>query len=365
MIRIVHVINTAGVGGGAEHTLALARDTARAGYGVAVVVGRDGPVRARIQDAGIPVRVLGPMGVASPLRLTRLLPAMQPDILHLHGSRSGLAGTIAHAAVRGPAVVYTAHAFAFKRRLPAALRWLAARADAFTCARADRVICLTRADVEAARNAGVLRGDAVLIPNGIDHRRFLDAPDRRETLGIPAGVPVVGMIGRLVPDKDPVGFVAAARAVAGVLPEARFLVVGDGPLRPRVQEAVEREGLAGVVIMTGERPDIPELLATMDVVVLTSRWEGMPMVVLEAMASARPVVAPRLGGLTEVIEDGVTGRLTPPGDERTIAEAVIALLRDAPARRRMGEQGRARVRERFSLERMVAQTLAVYREVRG
>ncbi|HEU5300098.1 MAG TPA: glycosyltransferase, partial [bacterium] len=194
---------------------------------------------------------------------------------------------------------------------------------------------------------------------------FLDAPDRRETLGIPAGVPVVGMIGRLVPDKDPVGFVAAARAVAGVLPEARFLVVGDGPLRPRVQEAVEREGLAGVVIMTGERPDIPELLATMDVVVLTSRWEGMPMVVLEAMASARPVVAPRLGGLTEVIEDGVTGRLTPPGDERAIAEAVIALLRDAPARRRMGEQGRARVRERFSLERMVAQTLAVYREVRG
>lgn len=89
------------------------------------------------------------------------------------------------------------------------------------------------------------------------------------------------------------------------------------------------------------------------------------MVVLEAMASARPVVAPRLGGLTEVIEDGVTGRLTPPGDERAIAEAVIALLRDAPARRRMGEQGRARVRERFSLERMVAQTLAVYREVRG
>lgn len=363
MRRIAHVINTADIGGGAEHVLALARHTGRAGYDNAVVVGRDGPVRARMRDAGVPVVVLGPMGITSPLRLARVLRSLRPGLLHLHGSRSGVTGTIAAALAGVRPVVYTAHAFAFKRRLPAMLRWLAARADAFTCARADRVICLTRGDVDAARTLGVLRGDAVIIPNGIDPGRFAAAADRRGELGINARVPVAGFIGRLVPDKDPVGFVTVARAVADALPDARFIIVGDGPLRPQVEAAATQRGLASHLIMAGVRTDIPELLATMDVVVLTSHWEGMPMVVLEAMASARPVVAPALPGLDEVVEDGVTGRLTPPGDLAALAEAVIALLQDAGARRRLGERGRGWVYERFTLERMIDRTLEVYREV--
>lgn len=364
MTRIVHVINTAEVGGGAEHVLALALHAPRAGFESTVVVGRDGLARARIERAGISVTVVGPLGVGSPLRLARVLRSSHPDILHLHGSRSGFTGAIAAAMAGVRPVVYTAHAFAFKRRLPAGLRWLAARADAFTCARADQVICLTRGDAAAARAAGILHDGAVIIPNGVELARFSGIAHLREELGIGPRAPVAGLVGRLVPDKDPVGFVAAARAVASALPEARFLIVGDGPLRRRVEEAVRREGLGSRVIITGTRHDVPALLATMDVLVLTSRWEGMPMVVLEAMASARPVVAPALPGLDEVIDDGRTGCLTPPGDLARLAQTLVMLLRDAPRRAAMGERARARVYEQFVVERMVASTLDVYVAVR-
>lgn len=364
MMRVVHVINTAEVGGGAEHVLALSRGMAGHGYRSTVVVGRDGPVRARLRDAGVPVVVLGPMGIAAPVRLAGVLRSLRPEILHLHGSRAGVTGTVAAALAGIRPVVYTAHAFAFKRRLPAVLRWLAARADALTCVRADRVICLTRGDAEAARTRGVLRDGAAVIPNGIDPARFASAQDRRAELGFDRLAPVAGLIGRLVPDKHPVGFVRVARAVVDALPGARFLIVGDGPLRGEVEDAVKRAGLGAHVIMTGYRSDIPELLATMDVVVLTSRWEGMPMVVLEAMASARPVVAPALPGLDEVIEDGVTGTLTPPGNLAALAQAVIALLRDAPARRTLGARAQARAHDEFALDRMVSSTLEVYRQVR-
>ncbi len=160
-----------------------------------------------------------------------------------------------------------------------------------------------------------------------------------------------------------IAFVRLARRVVESVPQARFLLVGDGPLRPMVEQAVQALNLRDRVILTGFRGDIPELLATMDVVVLTSLWEGLPFVLLEAMAAQRAVVATHIQGSNEVVVDDETGYLVPPQDPESLATAVIELLQDPTRRERMGRRGRERVEQNFSLERMIHDTVQTYRTV--
>lgn len=331
-----------------------------------VAVGRDGPAASRLREAGVPVVVLGPMGVGAPRSVARIAARVPHDVLHLHGSRAGLAGTLAsrlRLLDRLHPIVYTAHAFSFRRGAPRVFRWAFARTERFTCSTAGAVICLTHADVRAAQQAGVTARRFVVIPNGLDASRFRAAADRRDEFGIPRGAPVAGLIARLVPQKDPLRFVEVADAVSRAVPEARFLLVGDGPLRGAVEAAVRDRGLDGRVTLTGFRADVPELLATMDVFVLTSAWEGLPFAVLEAMAAQRPVIVSDLPGIDEVLEHGRTGLIVNGREPLAIALAVQGLLRDPARRREMGQAGRARVEQRFTIARMAEDTAAVYDDV--
>jgi len=204
-----------------------------------------------------------------------------------------------------------------------------------------------------------------VIANGVDIAAFTTTRSRRDEFGFDAHIPVVGMIARLVPQKDPLSFVRMAHLVTGAIPDTRFLLVGDGPLRAAVEHAVREKSLDGRMIATGFRDDIPELLQTMDVVVLTSVWEGLPLTLLEAMAAARPVVATRVQGSTDVVAEGETGVLVPPGDATQLAAAVVELIRKPEQRQRMGAKGRDRVEREFSVDRMVTATAGVYRSVLG
>jgi glycosyltransferase involved in cell wall biosynthesis len=359
-MKALHVINTAEVGGGGSHLIQLAQGLALHGWTSTVVVGRDGPSGPGLRAAGVPVLTLGgSMGVGTLLSLPRVLRSQRPDVVHVHGSRAGLLGTLsAHAAGVRP-VVYTAHAFAFRREDYPILRRAFVLAERATCELADHVICLTHGDLAAAKEAGIPTSRATVIPNGIDVTRFTAGADRA-VLGIAEGVPVIGMVARLVPQKDPMTFLHAARRIADTLRDARFLLIGDGPLRSRVESAVRALGLEGRCLVLGTREDVPELLQAMDVVLLTSRWEGLPIAALEAMAAARPLVASRLSGLSEVIDDGLTGVLVSPGDSAQFAAAAVALLRDAPRRAAMGARARRRVADHFSQERMVTSTVGAY-----
>ncbi len=360
-LQVLHVINTAEVGGGGEHVVRLARALIRYGFRSAVAVGRDGPATGRFRDTGVSVTILGTYRVSAPIRLAALFKAVRPDLVHLHGSRAGFVGALAAQLSRSGPIVYTAHAFAFKRRLPGILRWGAAGADRLTCHFASKVICLTQKDVEAARQHGIGVSNFVVIPNGIDLGQFATPPDLRSEFGLGASTPVVGMIARLVPQKDPQTFVRMARQVVDAVPEARFLLVGDGPLRFPVEQLVRELDLEKWVTLTGFRQDVPAMLATVDVVVLPSLWEGLPLVVLEAMAAAKPVVASALPSLAEVVVDGETGLLVPVREYSGFAEAVIHLIRHPDVRQVMGRKGRDRVARDFSLDQMVKATVGVYR----
>jgi glycosyltransferase involved in cell wall biosynthesis len=364
---VLHIINTAEIGGGGEHLLNLTRGLVPQGFSSQAVVGRDGPFSERLRRAGVAVEVVGPLGVAAPLRLASLLRTSPPAVLHLHGSRAGFLGSLAARMAGVRPVVYTAHALAFHRPLPPGLHALAGRAEAVTGRLADRVICLTTGDCEAIIRRGVPRERIAVIPNGIDPDRFApsDAAAVRDAcrreLGLRADDVAITMVARLVPQKDPLSFVRMARSVADQIPEARFLLVGDGPLRPQVEAEVRTQGLDGRLRLTGFRDDIPALLAAADLVVSPSLWEGLPLLALEAMAAGKPLVATDLPGHAEVIAHGETGLLVPAGDPSLLSAAVAELVRSPEGRRAMGERGRERLRARFTLAHMIESTALVYR----
>ena len=180
-----------------------------------------------------------------------------------------------------------------------------------------------------------------VIPNGVDVERFHPRwPDRglQRELDLDPGAPTVGIIAALRPEKNHELFLHVAAQIHVALPEARFLIVGDGPERAKLEALARSLGLAEAVRFLGARRDVPELLALMDVVTLTSRMEANPLCLLEAMAAEKPVVAPRVGSIGESVEDGRTGYLAAAGDAQTMAARILELLQD---RRRASSMGRA------------------------
>ena len=195
-----------------------------------------------------------------------------------------------------------------------------------------------------------------VIPNGIDVRRFQPwppSPAPREELGLPTASPVVGIVAALRPEKNHEQFLRAAAIVHAAMPAARFLIVGEGETRPALQSLCRELKLEDAVIFAGTRSDIPELLAQMNVVTLTSHMEANPVTILEAMAVGKPFVAPRVGSIPESIVDGITGFLTTPGSAEETAERWLQILQSPSLAARQGEAARQRAVEHYSLERMV------------
>jgi glycosyltransferase involved in cell wall biosynthesis len=206
------------------------------------------------------------------------------------------------------------------------------------------------------------RGISV-IRNGVDVDRFSPRPpdeSLRASLGVPAEAPLVVVVSRLNPMKGIDDFVQAMALLAGRYTRARFVIVGDGASRRELEEQAQRLGLAGRVVFTGTRLDVAAILAQAAISVAPSLSEGLSNVVLESMATGVPVVATRVGGTPEMLEDGVTGLLVPPCDAPMLAAAIGRLLGDPAMARRMGDAGRARAVDRFSMPYMVSQTETLY-----
>jgi glycosyltransferase involved in cell wall biosynthesis len=190
----------------------------------------------------------------------------------------------------------------------------------------------------------------------------LDKLDAHATFWLPHGAPLVGNVAALAPHKGQRHLVAAAARVVRELPDARFLIVGDGELRDTLEKQIKTLALDRHVFLTGFRADALSLMKSFDLFAMSSVTEGLGSVVLEAMACRRAVVATRAGGLPEVVNDGVTGLLVPPQDDEALAQAIVSLLRDPSRRQTMGDAGYARVASEFSIEKMVSETVRVYED---
>jgi glycosyltransferase involved in cell wall biosynthesis len=247
--------------------------------------------------------------------------------------------------------------------------WLNEALDRRVLRRMSRTVCVSEAMAVKVRRAGVLPERVAVICNAIDPKPFdrPDPTDREKLLGLFAEPPayVVGAVGRLSPEKGFDQFIEAAACVARQKQGVGFVLFGEGPLRKALTRQIAERGLGRRFVLGGFRPDVNRFLPYFDVAVLSSHTEGLPVVVLEALAAGVPVVATAVGGTPEVIEEGVQGYLVPPGDPTSLADRILRLLDSDSIRRTMGERGRQRVREKFSFAEMATRYQQLFDRLTG
>lgn len=381
-MNVAHVITRLIVGGAQENTLLTVEGQHR-DYGDRVTLitgpplGPEGSLLERAQAGGFEVRVvpslrrsIHPWRDFAALRdLKRVLRAVRPELVHTHSSKAGILGRMAAARLRVPAV-HTIHGAAFHygqhpaayRAYVAAERWAARRTAHFISVSDD----MTREYV-AARVAEPQQ--FTTISSGFDVDPFLNPPHNkaevRAQLGIAVDRVVIAKVARLFPLKGHEFLVAAAPRIVAACPPALFLLIGDGILRPQLEQEIRDRGLSSHFLFTGlVRPErIPELLPAADIVVHTSQWEGLARVLPQALIAGKPVVSYDVGGAREVVIPGETGCLLPRDAIEPLADAVIELAHHPALREQLGAAGRARFTEQFRHQTMTRRIREVYQRV--
>ena len=373
-IRALFVVPDLRFGGAERHvaTLAPALDPERVVASV-VCIGEEGGLYAGLAATGVPTRALhlrrNP--VAALRGLVRLMRAQRPDIVITRGYNAEALGRIAAALTRVPRTAIWVHNCGDvepRGRVRGIVdRVLAPVTDAYYAVAHGQRPYITG-------ELGYPDERVEVVHNGVDPARFSAAGSRADPdaarvareFGIGPDTPVVGVVAVLRPEKDHATLLRAMRHVLDEVPQARLLVVGDGPERARLEALADQLGIAGSVGFAGARDDVRTLLSVVDVVALASYTvECFPMALLEAMASGVPTVGTAVGGVPEMIEDGVTGHVVPPRDPRALARALVDLLRDRESAAAMGKAARDRVERQFTLAQSVrAAEDAITRTVR-
>lgn len=359
---IVHVLSSFGLGGQERVALSLSRLQRQAGHQVfafSLAAPPDGPLAEAFHEAGVATESIAKRGPSVdpslPVRLAKLLSDHHAEVVHTHNPHALIYGAPA-AAMVGAVTVHSKHGVNPDGERRQWLRRAASRlADAYVAVTDS----LARVALEHNECAPA---QLHVIPNGIDLSRFGPNPDARqrirEQLGIPEGAWVIGSVGRLSPEKNQALLLQAA---APMLDQRRHLVlVGEGPERAALEARVADSLRGAFVHFTGARDDVADLLAAFDVFALTSSSEGLPLVVLEAMASELPVLATAVGGVPDVVEDRVTGYLVDAGDAAALTRQ-LAWLSGRPAQAGLVARcARNTVLERHGLPQMAASYAALY-----
>jgi L-malate glycosyltransferase len=299
------------------------------------------------------------MDLSAAWRLSRLIKQLKPAIVHAHDphgvAMAGLALSMSTQLAKPPLVASRRVDFHLKGNRMS--RWKYRQVDCF--------ICASEAIRQMLVSDGVPAERAVTVHEGIDLGRVEAAPPAKlhEEFWLPHHAPLIGNVAALVPHKGHRHLVEAAAAVVRQMPDARFMIAGEGELRPAVERQIKEHHLEKHVLLAGFRPDVLSLHKAFDIFVMSSVTEGLGTSLLDAMACGKPIVATATGGIPEDVVDGQTGMLVPPRDHEAIASAIVKLLKDPAMRQRMGAAGLARVRQKFSAERMVRDTLRVYQRV--
>jgi len=358
-IRVCHFM-TADLWAGAEVQLRTVASylAARPEIRLTAVLLNDGRLATELNAMGIPVAVVDEhrhTAAAIVAFLVRFLRTHEIDILHTHRYKDTVLGTVAAKVAGVSKVVRTVHG------LPEPLRgWERMRFRAYGALEtialrsfADRIIAVSEDIAQSLRAAGHRRSAVMAIHNGIDLsalRSTRDPRDVRRELGIAADALVFGTVGRLSPVKGHASLLRAAQRLLRQEPNARFLFVGDGPLHHDLVTTAIRLGVDRACVFAGARNDTPDVLGAMDVFVLPSLHEGIPMALLEAMALGTPVVATAVGGVPEIVSDGANGLLVTPRDDRALADSCLELARTPGLRVALGSAARRTIAEHFSHE---------------
>jgi glycosyltransferase involved in cell wall biosynthesis len=297
--------------------------------------------------------------LSSAWKLSRIIRQWKPAIVHAHDPHAvAMAGLALSFGSPAPAPALVAsRRVDFHLQAHSFSRWKYRQVDLF--------IAASRAIAEVLEQDGIPAAQIVVVYEGVDVERIARLPvvDAHAEFWLPHGSPIVANVGALVAHKGQRHLIEAMPYVLREVPDARLLIFGEGELRPDLERQIKGLHLEKHVLLTGFREDVLTLLKSADLFVMSSVTEGLGTSVLDAMAMGLAVVGTRTGGIPEVVMDGKTGLVVPPGAPEALAAAIASLLKDPPRRRAFGEAGRARVSESFGVDRLIDETVAAYAQV--
>jgi len=376
-LRIIARLN---IGGPAIHTILLTAGLNDQRFESTLVTGVEGRYEGNMLDLAaakgvkpiiIPQlrRNVDPIGgLVTLFKLYRLMRRQKPHIVHTHTATAGLLGRLAARLAGVPVIVHTFHGHVlrgyFGPILSEGLVWM----ERFLARLSDRIVTVSEGQRRELAGYGVAPLEKItVVPLGFELESLLACESHRgelrRELGLADDNKLVGIVARLVPIKNHRLFLQAAQVVAEAVPQARFLVVGDGELREELEAYACDLGLDGKILFTGWRRDLARLYADLDVVALTSINEGTPVSLIEALAAGVPVVATAVGGVPDVVVEGGTGYLVEVGDVKGMAAAIIELLRNPERAKEMGMAGRKAVYPKFSAQTLIANVEGLYAQL--
>jgi glycosyltransferase involved in cell wall biosynthesis len=309
------------------------------------------------------VNRMSPLNLLALLELRALIRRGGYDIVHTHSSVAGVLGRVAAVTTGVPVIVHHVHGWGLRPDMRPVMRRVYVMLERICAWWTSSLVAVSQPTIDKGVAHGICRPEKfTLLYNGIDVGRFrrpIDAARVRQELGLAADTKVVGMIGRLDEQKNPLDFIRAAAVVLEHDPRVQFVLAGDGALRSDCERLVRELNLVGKVILLGFRDDVDQILPVLDIVALSSLWEGLPVVFQEAMSAGKAIVANDVDGASDVVIDGVTGYLVRPGRPDDMAARLLELLVNHSRRLQMGAAARERSAA-FSEDRMRAGLEALY-----
>ncbi len=371
-LKVFQVVPAAAWGGGSVVILRLIQALVRAGCQVTVLCSTDPRTVAEFSQSGAEViharhwrRPISPLqDLLFLFEMYRVCRLGKFDVVHTHMPKGGVIGRVAARMADTPLVIHTIHGLAFNEFMSRPRAWLYRTLERLSAPCCDLFISVNAQDRQRAIATGVTSPDRIVtVLNGIDVEPFLTArpaPLRAE-IGLPTDALLIGATGRLATQKGFEYLIRAVPLLVAAEPRAHVILVGDGELETDLRALIAELDLQDRCHLLGFRQDVPALLASFDLYAQPSLWEGLSISLLEAMAAGKPIIATDIIGNREVVRDGITGRLVPPADPPALARALLQLIGDPALAGRLGQQAQQHAIIHFSAERMIQETLELYR----
>lgn len=355
-IRVLECIRQGKIGGGESHLLSLMEHINRDRFEPHVLSFTDGPMISRLKELNIPTTVIHterPFDVFKWKMVRELLAGKRINLVHAHGTRAA-SNTMAAARKLGVPLIYTVHGWSFHPDQGAVVRRIRTMGEQYLTSRSAMNISVAKSNQETGEK--MLRNfKSVVVNNGIDRQRFDPSrtfADIRAEVGIPPGALVIGFLARFTSHKQPLVLLEAFRRIAEKRPDAYLLMVGDGDQKDEAMALTAQWPERPRILFLPFRQDVPDVLAAMDIFVLPSLWEGLPIGLLEAMAMGKAVVVTNVDGSREVISNGENGLMAEAGSPDSVAGALEVLLADKALRDRLGKAARDTVTETYDAANM-------------
>jgi glycosyltransferase involved in cell wall biosynthesis len=363
-IKILETIRQGKIGGGETHVLDLIANIDHSKFEPIVLSFTDGPMVKRAQELGIETHVIyteTPYDFRVWWKVKQFMIDQKIDIVHAHGTRANSNIFWAAKKLKLP-IIYTVHGWSFHQDQNSIVKTLRIKSEHYLTQKANVTISVSQSNQKDGIDLFGMSNSQV-VNYGIDTEKYNPSnnlPDLREELGLPKDKTIVGFLVRMTIQKDPLTLIRAIKEVKKKTDDIVFLLMGNGDLHAEAKALVKQLNIEDMVVWSGFRQDIPNVLHTIDIYALPSLWEGLPIGLLEAMTMAKPIVATGVDGSKEAINDGENGILVPCRDPKKLAEAILKMHHDPQIRSNYGKKSREIILEKYDVKRMCRETEQIY-----